>query len=129
MVTGDDQIKILDFGLAKLHHSAPAGELLTVSANTERGTVLGTIAYMSPEQAEGKNSDTRSDIFSFGAMLYEAISGRQAFRGDTSLSTLAAVLHEEPKPLSEIVPGIPHDLERLVSGIPGSNGSCTCTDS
>jgi eukaryotic-like serine/threonine-protein kinase len=76
---------------------------------------VGTAAYMSPEQAEGKSVDARSDIFSFGAMLYEMLSGRRAFQGDSRISTLAQVLNQEPVPLHEIIPALPVELERLVA--------------
>jgi len=92
-------VKLLDFGLAKIEPPvAPASEE-TLTA-TQAGTVLGTAAYMSPEQASGKPADPRSDIFSFGAVLYELVSGERAFRGETLVSTLAAVLHKEPEPLA-----------------------------
>ncbi len=82
--------------------------------NTDAGIVLGTVAYMSPEQAEGRQVDTRTDIFSFGVLLYEMLTGRRPFAGDTRLATLSAILKEVPQPLSEAAPGIPPDLERLV---------------
>jgi serine/threonine-protein kinase len=90
-------VKLLDFGLAKLVQPVTPGDS-TVTA-THAGAVLGTAAYMSPEQAEGKPIDPRSDIFSFGLVLYEMLSGRRAFGGDTAVSTIAAILHKEPQPL------------------------------
>ena len=84
------------------------------SPHTEEGTVLGTVAYMSPEQADGRKIDARSDIFSFGSVLYEMVSGRQAFPGSSKLSTLSAVLHKEPQPVSQAVPDIHPELERLI---------------
>jgi serine/threonine protein kinase len=90
-------IKLLDCGLAKREHSAAESDA-TVTL-TQVGTVLGTAAYMSPEQASGKPTDARSDIFSFGAVLYEMLSGKRAFQGDTKGATMAAVLRDEPQPL------------------------------
>src|SRR5215471_14122530 len=90
-------IKLLDFGLAKREHSAAESDATVTQ--TLVGTVLGTAAYMSPEQASGKPTDVRSDIFSFGAVLYEMLSGHRAFRGDTLGATMAAVLRDEPRPL------------------------------
>jgi hypothetical protein len=102
---------VLDFGLAKLNEPAAGAsesQLPTGEARTDAGVVLGTAAYMSPEQAEGKPVDARSDVFSFGAVLYEMATGRRAFAGDSWASTVAAVLAQEPKPLE----GLPHDLEK-----------------
>jgi eukaryotic-like serine/threonine-protein kinase len=101
-VTADGSVKLLDFGLAKLM----ADEDMT---RTMEGTVFGTAAYMSPEQAQGRTLDERSDVFSFGAVLYELLAGRQAFRGDTPLAAIAAVVNEEPPPLPA-----PALLERIV---------------
>jgi Tol biopolymer transport system component len=82
---------------------------------TEEGKIVGTVAYMSPEQAEGKKVDARSDIFSFGSVLYEMVTGRQAFHGDTKASTLAAILKDNPGPASQLVDGLPREVERLIS--------------
>ena len=91
-------VKLLDFGLAKLIEHAPAAD--STVTETQAGTILGTAPYMSPEQAEGKPLDPRSDIFSFGLVLYEMLCGRRAFTGPTPLSVLAAILHREPEPLN-----------------------------
>ena len=101
-------IKLLDFGLAKLELAAETGE--TTVNETLAGTILGTIAYMSPEQVEGKPADGRSDIFSFGLVLYEMLSGRRAFAGETSLTRMAAILHKEPERLEA-----PPEVARVVT--------------
>jgi Tol biopolymer transport system component len=118
MVNEDGRVKVLDFGLAKLTEPAPSGEdesTRTMRPTTEEGKIVGTVAYMSPEQAEGKKVDARSDIFSFGSVLYEMVTGEKAFQGDTKASTLAAILKDNPRPASQLIEGLPRELEKLIS--------------
>jgi serine/threonine-protein kinase len=116
IITRDDRIKLLDFGLAKLvEPSMPAAEAETATLRTVSGAIIGTAPYMSPEQAEGRELDARSDIFSYGLVLYEMLCGQRAFKGDSWISTLAAILHTEPQPLREIKAAIPASVEQHVS--------------
>ncbi len=115
-VTTDGRVKVLDFGLAKLTHSGlDAGpEARTVTRDTEPGTVLGTVDYMSPEQARGETADARSDVFSFGVVLYEMLSGRRPFHRGTATETMAAILRDDPPTLSAASRDIPAGLERVL---------------
>jgi serine/threonine protein kinase len=110
--------KVLDFGLAKLTERPQIGEkesTRSIPPWTDEGTILGTASYMSPEQAAGKPVDARSDIFSFGSVLYEMVTGQRAFQGDSKMSILAAVLNQEPKPASEISKALPQDLGKIIT--------------
>ena len=116
-ITNDDRVKILDFGLAKM--LAPAsvrgtGDAMTVQVATEAGLVLGTVGYMSPEQVRGKPALPESDIFAFGAILYEMVSGKRAFHRDTPADTMSAILHEDPPELTETARNVPIGLDRIV---------------
>ena len=114
-VTGDGHVKILDFGLAKLLR--PPGETTaasTVAGATEPGMVMGTVAYMSPEQVRGQAVDHRSDIFSLGCVLYEMLGGERPFAGATAADTLAAILTRDPRPLTDSRPDLPPALETVV---------------
>src|SRR5712664_2217601 len=111
--------KLLDFGLAKAAPPLVAGATLTAAATrttpvTEQGTIVGTFQYMSPEQVEGKEVDARSDIFSFGSVLYEMVTGRRAFSGKSQLSVASAVLEKDPEPISTLQPLTPPALDRAV---------------
>ncbi len=100
-------IKLLDFGLAKVIPTGSDGETEAIDGATQAGMLLGTFPYMSPEQAEGRSVDARSDIFSFGTVLYELLAGKRPFSGDTHAATVAAVLRDEPRPLKELHPDVP----------------------
>ncbi len=116
-ITHDGRAKILDFGLAKFTRpevdasgDAPTQQVV----GTDAGTVMGTVGYMAPEQVRGKPADARADIFAFGAILYEMLSGKRAFHGDSPVDTMSAILKEEPPDLSETNRNVPPALERIV---------------
>ncbi|HJZ80236.1 MAG TPA: protein kinase [Pyrinomonadaceae bacterium] len=117
-ITKDGRVKILDFGLAKLTQPdghQPQTEIPTRRVDTNPGVVMGTAGYMSPEQVRGQPVDYRSDIFSFGAILYEMLSGRRAFQGQSTADTMSAILKEDPPDLSETNHNVSPALERLVN--------------
>ena len=115
-VLGRGQAKILDFGLAKLALlGAAQPTAVTGGSLTTPGAAMGTVAYLPPEQARGEEVDARADLFSFGLVLYEMATGRQAFSGNTSAVILDAILNREPTPPSRLNPGLPTELERIIS--------------
>ncbi len=118
-VTREGRVKVLDFGLARqasslLTSSGDDSVSPTLAPGTEPGTVLGTVGYMSPEQVKGQEADARSDIFSFGAVLYEMLTGKRAFRGETAAETMTAILRADPPEPASVHEGIPLALERIV---------------
>jgi serine/threonine protein kinase len=120
MVNDNGLVKVLDFGLAKLTDRNPASQwsdktqTIAEAPLTVEGSIIGTVSYMSPEQAQGKKVDTRSDIFSFGVVFYEMLTGARAFSGDSALSTLSAILRDEHRPMAELAPEVPSKLELLI---------------
>jgi serine/threonine protein kinase len=122
MVNEDGRVKVLDFGLAKLNATTRELEasewdgIRTLEASSPQslvGSIVGTASYMSPEQAEGRKIDARSDIFAFGALLYEMLTGRRAFQGESHISTLASVIHKDPQPMRGAAVTVPADLEKI----------------
>ena len=120
IIDEDGRVKLLDFGLAKLTEKTVDSEAATATMAaedaplTEEGSIVGTVAYMSPEQAEGRKVDARSDIFSFGSVLYEMVTGRRPFEGATKMSTISAILQKEPPPPGGLAPNLPAELEKII---------------
>jgi Tol biopolymer transport system component/predicted Ser/Thr protein kinase len=124
MVSDEGVVKVLDFGLARLIQPSDVrlGEFEAThtmhpdrSPQTEEGTILGTVSYMSPEQVEGRKADARSDIFSLGVLIYEMVTGQRPFQGESKISTLAAILNKDPRPASELAPRLPPEVERVIA--------------
>ena len=115
MITTEGRLKVLDFGLAKLRPTLGfGGGDATAQTMTQPGVVMGTVQYMSPEQALGKEADHRSDIFSAGVVLYQMATGRLPFSGSTPTETITEIVRSEPEPVSEISPATPSELERII---------------
>ena len=118
MVRPDGLIKVLDFGIAKVAEPVTtlgAEAVTTIKGGTSPGVIVGTAAYMSPEQARAKAVDARTDIFSFGVVLYEMLTGRKPFEGETAMDVISAILHKEPPSIREMVPEAPQEVERIVN--------------
>lgn len=117
MIRRDGYAKILDFGLAKPtpNHAPGADEATMQMVETQAGLVMGSVRYMSPEQARGKKTDERTDVWSLGVVLYEMITGRNPFEGETVSDSLAALIHVHPEPLEHFVPGVPEELQAVIS--------------
>ena len=116
MVRPDGYIKVLDFGLAKLTELMNAGDDDETKklVKTNPGMIMGTVAYMSPEQARGKPTDARSDVFSFGVVMYEMLTGKIPFSGETMTDTLSSIISVEPQPITSLAPHLPRELQRIV---------------
>lgn len=119
MISQDGYAKILDFGLAKLVEATrplndDTGAATALAQNTRSGVVMGTVNYMSPEQAQGKSLDQRSDIFSFGCILYEVATGHKPFQGDSLIDTMHKIVYAQPPPITDLNPNCPADLQRIV---------------
>ncbi len=114
ILLGPNGVKVLDFGLAKFDRTSENSDATLTMQLTGEGSILGTLQYMAPEQLEGREADARSDIFSFGLLLYELITGQRAFTGKSQASLIAAILKEPARPVSELQPLTPHGLDRVL---------------
>src|SRR5262249_39941015 len=120
MVKPDGAVKVVDFGLARPDRAprvlGPAGDEQTLDTVQEsrEGAIVGTVGYMSPEQALGKTADRRSDIFSLGCVLYEMITGKKAFAAESSIDTLHSIIHVDPPPIKTFAPTAPPELEQII---------------
>src|SRR5262249_32253190 len=115
MLTRDKRVKVLDFGLARETEAGNEGSTIARASDlTAAGQILGTVAYMSPEQAESREGDPRSDAFSLGVMVEEIAGSTRPFKGNTTLSTLTAILRDVPEPITTIKPSLPTHLGRII---------------
>src|SRR6185295_14141989 len=120
MIRPDGVVKLLDFGIAKVAEPAPVSgvdqeAVTTIMGGTSPGFIVGTAAYMSPEQAKGLLVDARTDIFSFGVLLYEMVTGEKAFEGETAMDVIGAIMHKEPLPVRQLTPEAPAEIERIIN--------------
>ncbi len=119
MIRRDGLVKVLDFGIAKVSEPVALfgsdAEAATLKGGTSPGVIVGTAAYMSPEQARTKGVDARTDIFSFGIVFYEMLTGSKPFDGESAMDIIGAILHQEPRPVRQFMPGVPSEIERIVN--------------
>ena len=107
-------VKLLDFGLAQMKTAAPVNDMTASMTVTSEGSIAGTLQYMAPEQLQGKDVDARSDIFAFGAVLYEMVTGRKAFQGENAATVISKIMTAEPPPITELQPDVPPSIERVI---------------